>query len=123
MCLHQGFFLLMIAGFTNTLYHYLNLLYCIFLGQFNGWCNHIIQAERVAATDTYQVHMMIVMMALSAFVFAERILNAVIGCWNGVDDAFVNKGLQRTVNGYPVKMIVGVFFNICMGQGAIAAQE
>lgn len=123
MFLHQGFFLLIIAGFANAFNHYFNLLYRIVPGQFYRWCYHVIQAKSVAAAGTHQVHMMIVMVALSAFVFTQCILNTVVGCWNGVDDAFIYKGLKRAVNRYPVKMTMGVFFNIRVCQCAIAVQE
>ena len=60
--------------------------------------------------------MVIVVMALLAILFAERIQNRIIGGRYLVYDAFVYKCLQGTVNRNPVKRNIRIFFYIGMCQ-------
>lgn len=63
------------------------------------------------------------MMPFRAIVFAECVADRIVGRGDGMNDAFVGKGLQGTVHRYPVEAFTGFFFNIAMRQGAGMAQE
>ncbi len=62
--------------------------------------------------------MMIVVMSLAAIILTKRIFNRIIRSGNGMNQSFLNKGLQGSVNGYPVEVLSGIFFDICMSKGS-----
>ena len=84
---------------------------------------HIVQANGVAALAAYKMHMVVVVVPLAAFILAERIAHRVIGGGNGMYNAFVDKSLQRAVNGHPVEFLAGPFFNIAVRQRTGMRQE
>jgi hypothetical protein len=69
------------------------------------------------------MHMVVVVVALAAFVFAKCVAHRIIGCGNGMDDAFIDKSLQCAVNSYPVELLAGLFFDIAVRQRAGLRQK
>ncbi len=76
--------------------------------------SYIIQAKGQLALTADKMYMVIMMMAFRAIVLAKGISDRVIGSRDGMDDAFIRKGLQRTVHRHPVKPFTCFFFNIAM---------
>jgi hypothetical protein len=69
------------------------------------------------------MHMVVVVMARLAVIFAKRIFDTVIGSGDMVDDAFFHKSLQGSVHGYPVEACLDVLFNIGVRKGTFAVDE
>lgn len=67
--------------------------------------------------------MIVMMLALLAIVFAQRIQNRIVCGRNLVNDAFFYKGLQGAVNSNPVKAYRAVAFNVRMRQGSFRTEE
>lgn len=114
---------LFVAVAANAFGHYLHMSSRIALGQLDVGCHHIIQAKGILALGADKVNMMIVVMAFRTFILAERIAHRIICRGNGMDEAFVHKGLQGAVHRNPVKLFAGPFLNIAMGQGTGMLQE
>ena len=103
---------------TSSIYHHLHILCFISFGQFNFWGYDIIEANGFLTVGTNKVNMIIVVMALLT-VFTKRITYRVIGGRNGMNDAFLNECLQGAVNGYPLKFLTCLDFNISVRQGIV----
>jgi hypothetical protein len=69
------------------------------------------------------MHVIIVVMALAAIIFAQRITNGVIRRWYGVNDALFHKRLQCAVHRYTVKFFTASFLDIRMRESAAAMQK
>ncbi len=92
------------------------------IGQFDTRGDDVIQADGFSAVAADKMHMVIMMVPFFA-ILAKGITNGVVGCGNGMDDAFFNKGLQGAVDGDPVKFFTCLAFNIAMSQCVLGSQE
>jgi hypothetical protein len=69
------------------------------------------------------MHMVIVVVALSAVLFTKRISDTVICTWNGMDNAFAQKGIEGSVHGYPVESLTRTLLYIAMRKSARLRQK
>jgi hypothetical protein len=60
--------------------------------------------------------MIIMMVTLCTILTAQRIPRCIVGSGNGMNDAIINKRLERAVNRYPVEPVTGDLLNIMMRQ-------
>ena len=60
------------------------------------------------------MNVIVVMMTFAAFLLAQRVHDRIVGSGNSMDDPFFDKGLQRSVNGYPIETCSAHFFYVCM---------
>ena len=83
---------------------------------------YFVEADGALTSLANKMHVVIKMITVAAL-FAQRILNRVI--WRGyaVDDAFVDKSLQRSVNGNPVELVACFSFYVGVGQRAVRTNE
>jgi len=65
----------------------------------------------------------VMMMTGRTIILTQCIANRIIRGWNRMYDPLIKKRLKRSINSNPVKFFAGLFFNIRMGQGAIALQK
>jgi hypothetical protein len=76
---------------------------------------HIIETLSATTTGANEVHVIVVMMAMFASAFAKCISGSAIGTWYGMNDSFIAKSLQGSVNGYTVHFVQAMFY-IAMAQ-------
>jgi hypothetical protein len=107
--------LVLVAAFTNPVDHYLHILSTVTFRHFQLWGYDVVQTNRAVAGGAYKMHMIVMVMTFRT-VFTQRIQHAVVGRGNGMDDAFLYKGLQRAVYRYPVEFFTSLALNIAMCQ-------
>jgi hypothetical protein len=88
----------------------------------HGW-NVAVEAIGSATIVAEKVNMIIVMVACHALILAKRVLHRIVRRRYGVDDAFLNKGLQRPVDRHTVELVATHFLNVGMRQRTIRLQE
>src|SRR5687767_9838852 len=102
--------------------NYLHVFCHISFGQGYLWRNHVVEAGSDIAVGADKMYMIVVMMVFVA-IAAQGIAHRIIGSRYGMHNAFFLKCLQGAVNGYPVELFTGFFFNITMGQRIVAAHK
>ncbi len=70
--------------------------------------------------------MYVVVMVVSsrdAHFIAQGILDGVIGSGYVVNDSFVQKSLKRSVDGYPIKLLIAFVFYVLVGQSIVGREK
>jgi hypothetical protein len=111
----ESFRKLFFAGTAYPIHHQVFLLDQKAFGKLNRRNNNRIQAIDLSAAFAREMGVIIEVMSFTAVSLAQSILNAVIGCRYGMDNAFFNKNLQGSVNRSAIKTIVHLPFYIVVG--------
>jgi len=114
---------LLFALLAYTVNDHIDLGGGVTTGKLNRRNMGIVEAGGFTADLADEMNVIIVVMTLRAILPAQGITGGIICCRDGVDDPVVNKSLECTVNGNPVKPVTGDLFNIVMRQCIIRLQE
>jgi ABC-type sugar transport system permease subunit len=87
------------------------------LRQLNGRNLDFFQTIGLPTLIAFEMHVLVVVFALIAVVFAKCVLRIAGVVQNFVNDAFGQKSSQSTIDGYSVKGFADFFFNVGIGQG------
>jgi hypothetical protein len=111
------------AVFTNTIHYHIDLACVISLRQINTGYMNVIHAGRYAALLTNKMHMIVVVMPMLAFVFAQSVFHRIVCRGNRMDDSLFHKCLECPVYGDPVVTAVSPGFHVMMCQGLASLDE
>jgi hypothetical protein len=120
--LHRDFFLA--ASFANTIHHHVDLFHGIAFGQLYLGNGYLIETNGFATSITFEVNMVVMMMSrYNAGFVAQGITGNIVRGGNVVNDPFLQKSLQCSVNRYPVVFIRALQLNILMGQSVFGRKK
>jgi hypothetical protein len=84
---------------------------------------NVFEAGGFSAGVADKMNVVVVVVAMATFIFAQGVFNSIIAGRNGMYDSFFNETLQRAVNGYPVKFFPGLSPNIGVFNSAVAFEK
>ena len=84
---------------------------------------NVIHAGRCPALLADKMHMIVVVVPVLAFVFAQGILDRIVRSGDRMDDSLFHKGLECPVDGNPVVTAGSLRFHVMVCQGLARLDE
>ncbi len=82
-----------------------------------------VQATGLPASDTFEMHMVVMVAGGRTSVIAKGIFKAAFVIQDLMDQTFVEKRFERPVHGYAVKLVFDLFFDVPMGKRMILPEK